>query len=291
VITKSVAIAGVLLVFSYLVVPAVIAQMWSDSIRGRLLLGWIVAIVGSIAGIVWSFRFDYPTGPAVVVMLSLSLILSGVLYYLKNSPTRIRAAANILGIVVFAVLFFTGLSYFKKQGPASETTLSPVDLLLNELKEGEEAHQLDAVAHLGEMHDSRIVPALTELLQQTSSEQLIEAVVEALGKQRDPRAIPALQHAAQQPYDDFMKLTIARAQIGVGDRQGFQTLIHILRNEEAGFARQQAIELLAGHVPVKFGYNAEKSVGQNSAALKRIEDWWARKGSKLKWNAKAERFE
>ena len=51
VITKSVAIVGVLLVFSYLVVPAVIAQMWCESVRARLLLGWLVAILASTAGI------------------------------------------------------------------------------------------------------------------------------------------------------------------------------------------------------------------------------------------------
>src|SRR6059036_3067729 len=71
VITKSVAIVGVLLVFSYLVVPAVIAQMWRETVRGRLLFGWLVAIAASMLGIIWSFYSDYPTGPAVVVMLGL----------------------------------------------------------------------------------------------------------------------------------------------------------------------------------------------------------------------------
>src|SRR3972149_2154475 len=188
VITKSVAIAGVLLVFSYLVVPAVVAQMWAESVRGRLLLGWAVAIVTSIAGIVWSFHFDYPTGPAVVLMLSLSLIVSGVIYYLTHSMAKVRASANVLGIVVFALIFYAALSYFKKTETVWETKLSAVDLLLNELKEGEEAHQLDAVVHLGDMNDPRIVPALMKVLQETKSEQLIEAIVEAFGKQKDPRA-------------------------------------------------------------------------------------------------------
>src|SRR5438876_8908293 len=50
-VTRSVAIAGVLLVFSYLVIPAVIAQMWSDTIKGRLILGWTIALSASVAGI------------------------------------------------------------------------------------------------------------------------------------------------------------------------------------------------------------------------------------------------
>ena len=59
-VTRSVAIAGVLLVFSYLVIPAVIAQMWSDTIKGRLFIGWTVALSASVAGILWSFTSDYP---------------------------------------------------------------------------------------------------------------------------------------------------------------------------------------------------------------------------------------
>jgi zinc/manganese transport system permease protein len=88
VITKSVAIVGVLLVFSYLVVPAVIAQMWSDTVRGRLFLGWLIAIAASTLGIVWSFYSDYPTGPAVVVMLALFLVASSILYYCHGRGPR-----------------------------------------------------------------------------------------------------------------------------------------------------------------------------------------------------------
>src|SRR6266568_2941802 len=91
VIVKSVAIVGVLLVFSYLVVPAVIAQMWCESVRARLLLGWLVAILASTAGIVWSFYSDYPTGPAVVVMLGIFLVFSSITYYILHAPVRLRA--------------------------------------------------------------------------------------------------------------------------------------------------------------------------------------------------------
>ena len=285
VITKSVAMVGVLLVFSYLVVPAVIAQMWSNTIRGRLLLGWLMAILASVAGIRWSFYSDYPTGPAVVVMLALFLVASSAVYYLKNAPGKPKAVLNIAAMLVFAVGFVAGLSYFKKIAPAPAAA-SPIDILLNELKEGEEAHQLDAISHLGDFHDSRIVPALAALMDATSSEQVVEALAEALGKQRDPRAVPALQHAASKDYDDFLKYTIARAQLGVGDRQGFQTLIKILRNDEAGYARQQAADLLEAQSGKKFGYDAQKTVAENGAALKKIDGWWKKDASRLKWNAR-----
>jgi zinc/manganese transport system permease protein len=291
VITKSVAIVGVLLVFSYLVVPAVIAQMWADSVRGRLLFGWLVAILASTFGILWSFRSDYPTGPAVVVMLGIFLILSSTVYYVRHSQTRMRAILNVAGMGLFCVLFLSTLAYFKKATPVAATAkVSPVELLLNELNEPELSHQLDGVSHLGDLQDSRIVPALTALLERTKSDEVAEAVVTAFSKQRDPRAIPALRSAAKQIYDAFLKLTIGKAQLVLGDTEGFATLIGILKDDEAGFARQQAneiIETTSGH---KFGYDAVLAVSQNTAALRKIEDWYLKEGTRLQHDVKTGAF-
>lgn len=292
VIVKAVAIAGVLLVFSYLVVPAVIAQMFSDTVNGRLLFGWLVAVLASLLGIVWSFYSDYPTGPAVVVMLGLLLILSAVVYYIQHTPAKSRAIANVAAMVLLSILFFSGLSYFKKTDSAAVAPkLAPIDLLLNEFKSGEGAHQLDAISRLTEMHDPRIVPALTDLLSQTRSEQVVEATVEALRKQKDARAVPALRLAARGNYDDFLKLSIARAQLALGDREGFATLIKILKNEESVFARQQANEFLEVQSKHKFGYRPEKTVAQNGAALQKIDEWWRSEGNKLKWDTRAGKFQ
>ena len=290
VITKSVAVVGVLLVFSYLVVPAVVAQMWSNTVMGRLLHGWAVAIVASTAGIVWSFYSDYPTGPAIVVMLTFTLILSSVLYYLKNSPSRAQAAFQIGVMAAFLVIFFVGLSQFKKV-ESTDVKKSGVDLLLEELEEEDQTHQLDAIQHLGQMHDVRIVPALTEFLNRASSEQLVEATIEALSTQRDPRAIAALREATKKDFDDFLKLSIANAQLNVGDAQGFRTLLQILESEDGGYARQQAAELLESRTGQKFGYKPDKTIGENSVALQKIRKWWQSQGSKLSFNSETNRFE
>jgi zinc/manganese transport system permease protein len=283
VITKSVAIAGVLLVFSYLVVPAVIAQMWFNSIRARLFMGWTVAIVASMLGILWSFYSDYPTGPAVVVMLSLSLVVSGILYYLANAPSKVRALVNVAAMALFVVLFFATLSHFKKEDGAAQVKRSPIDILLGELKDDEVAHQLDAIGHLGDMQDSRIVPSLVKVLETTKSDDVVEAVIEALSKQKDPRAVPALRTAAEREYDDFLKYSIARAQLTLKDTHGVQTLIRILKNEEAApFARQQTIDLLESTAGKKFGYNADQPVAQNAASLKTIDAWWKKESKKFK---------
>src|SRR2546425_145854 len=66
VVTSFVRIAGVLLVFSYLIAPAVCGINLADSIGNRLLIGWIIALIGGIGGLFFSFWCDLPSGAAIV---------------------------------------------------------------------------------------------------------------------------------------------------------------------------------------------------------------------------------
>jgi zinc/manganese transport system permease protein len=88
IITFSVEIGGVLMVFSYLVIPACIAILLVTSMRTRLILGWLVGWVGSALGLVASYEWDFPTGPAIVVVLGLMLIVAWVLDVAKRSRWR-----------------------------------------------------------------------------------------------------------------------------------------------------------------------------------------------------------
>ncbi|HEY7682400.1 MAG TPA: metal ABC transporter permease [Gemmatimonadales bacterium] len=76
VITFSVPIVGVLLVFSFLVVPAAIAFQFTRR-RGILaIISWIAGVSASGLGIWVSFRYDLPTGPLVVCVFGLLLLLA-----------------------------------------------------------------------------------------------------------------------------------------------------------------------------------------------------------------------
>jgi zinc/manganese transport system permease protein len=66
VVTSSVRIAGVLLVFSYLIVPAAAGALLTSSVAGRLLIGWGLGFLVSVAGLTASYLWDLPTGAAVV---------------------------------------------------------------------------------------------------------------------------------------------------------------------------------------------------------------------------------
>src|SRR5690348_9912912 len=74
VVTSFVRIAGVLLVFSYLIVPAVCGINLVSSVRARLVIGWITATIGGIGGLFWSFYGDLPSGAAIVCTFGALLI-------------------------------------------------------------------------------------------------------------------------------------------------------------------------------------------------------------------------
>lgn len=76
VITSSVGIAGILLVFSFLVVPALISSSLVKSLKGQLILGWIIGTILSFIGMSLSYFYDLPAGAIIVVVFTLLPILA-----------------------------------------------------------------------------------------------------------------------------------------------------------------------------------------------------------------------
>src|SRR5206468_8244420 len=80
VVTSSVAIAGVLLVFSYLIVPSVAAMLFARSIGKRLAIGWTMGSVVTALGILLSFKIDLPTGATIVCTFGIALSLMAIVW-------------------------------------------------------------------------------------------------------------------------------------------------------------------------------------------------------------------
>jgi zinc/manganese transport system permease protein len=106
-VTSSVAIAGVLLVFSFLIIPAAIGVMFASTLARQLAIGWIVGAFTSAAGLAASFAFDMPTGAAMVCAFGAALAVAGLLYpFLRgNRQSALRvaiAAARWTGAAILA---------------------------------------------------------------------------------------------------------------------------------------------------------------------------------------------
>src|ERR1051326_36728 len=75
VVTSSVSIAGVLLVFCYLIVPSVGAMLFADRIGPRLAIGWTMGTLVSALGVYFSVLLDMPTGATIVCTFGAVLVL------------------------------------------------------------------------------------------------------------------------------------------------------------------------------------------------------------------------
>ena len=76
-VTSFVQIGGVLLIFTYLIVPACAAAFLCDRFGARLAAGWATATLGSVLGLYASYRLDLPTGAAIVCALGALLLVAG----------------------------------------------------------------------------------------------------------------------------------------------------------------------------------------------------------------------
>lgn len=91
VVTSSVSIAGVLLVFCYLIVPSVAAMLYAETIGRRLAIGWTMGTVVSALGVYLSLVLDLPTGATIVCTFGLVLVLMAVVRPLVPAGRATRA--------------------------------------------------------------------------------------------------------------------------------------------------------------------------------------------------------
>jgi zinc/manganese transport system permease protein len=98
VVTSSVAIAGVLLVFCYLVVPSVGAMLFADRIGRRLAIGWTMGTLVSALGVCFSVLLDLPTGATIVATFGGVLVVMFLIhlaYYHGGRAGTLKGASSL----------------------------------------------------------------------------------------------------------------------------------------------------------------------------------------------------
>ncbi len=137
VVTSSVRMAGVLLVFSYLIVPATVGALVARGVAGRLATGWALGLAVSAAGLAASYAWDLPTGATVVVAfgacfasVALALTLSTLARAVRErGAAALRApGAGLCVVLALAGLFLAlvpqadhpWLAWLESRAPAAE---------------------------------------------------------------------------------------------------------------------------------------------------------------------------
>jgi zinc/manganese transport system permease protein len=112
-VTSSVRIAGVLLVFSYLIIPATAGVLLAQTVAGRLLIGWGLGFLASVLGLLASYAWDLPTGATVVTTFGALLATVAIGLGARALIQKIRAqglgALRGVGVVALALAGLAGL--------------------------------------------------------------------------------------------------------------------------------------------------------------------------------------
>ncbi len=109
VVTSSVALAGVLLVFSFLIVPAAIGVLYAEGVGRQLAIGWVAGIAASVSGLAASYLWNLPTGAAMVCAFGAVLVLAGLAWpVLRGDAATAGKLARMARLGIAAVLGLSG---------------------------------------------------------------------------------------------------------------------------------------------------------------------------------------
>jgi len=254
VIAISVRTAGVLLVFVFLVVPAIIASMFTDKLKTQLFIGWGMGLLVTVLGLGISYFADMPTGPSVVAFYGLVLGGAAVVIYLLRSATWPKALARLAaGLGVFAsiagLIWFAGWSLAKSSLARSSHQHRHVDVHAEDHGTADDAPPVTSAnadeCNLGELTHGKL----------------------------DSTELTKLEKALERADDDELRLSYS-LHIACHNRlRGAEHLINLLEKSEMPFILAEAFEALQKIAKRKFDYDPERTQAENAAGLKAIKDW------------------
>ncbi|MEO8184975.1 MAG: iron chelate uptake ABC transporter family permease subunit [Deltaproteobacteria bacterium] len=295
VITSSVRIAGVLLVFILLIAPAVCGAMFATGIRARLLLGWGCGILATIGGLLLSSGMDWPPAPAISCIFAAILIGSGVVDSVLRSARPALSVARFaggsallcgLGFGLVAFLRSGADSAHSHGGPEHALGGSRQDLI-SALSDEHDNVRASAAEKLGKLADPEVLPQLMAALQDRA-DAVKEKAAEAIGALGRPEAVAALEAALEQrDQDEWVHLREAEALVRCGGQKGMNVLLQLANDADARLVRVQALQkalAFAGQPALA------ADAADAPAALQRLRTWWAANGSRAHWDPASARF-
>jgi len=287
VITSSVAIAGVLLVFCFLIIPSVIGMLYSKKIGTRLIIGWISGTIVSCVGLLLSYQYDFPSGPSIVCSFGVFLILSAVIQYVIRADRKDLALARVgAGTLIFALAMGLALSFrpsASELGFAEQTGIQRVLQSLEELKL-EEGLARNALILLEE--DQEI---LKEGLREGAI-KVDQQTLQRLGELGFSEAIPLLRLICENVEDPWVRYYGSSSLLRLGDKEGIHRLIQILKDPGPPFLKVQVEDLLVEVSGEDFGYDPMGDGQENERPIDRWEVWWHQSAEQVVWDTEQRRF-
>ncbi len=288
VITSSVAIAGVLLVFSFLIIPSVIGMLFSNKIGTRLIVGWISGTLVSLVGLLLSYRLDLASGPAVVSTFGAFLIAAALVQYVARAPKLFPAVGRVAAGGLGLALLLTLALQFRPSGVESaadpQSELEQIQHAAQALA-GETEPDESSLRTLVDHRDS-LVKAIRH-----GDVTLGQRALQRIGDSGRSELIPVLEETFEFSRDDgWRQYYAALAETRLGDKRGIHNMILLLKIEEPIFLKNQAIAEIRKITGRDFGYDPTLDASANEAAINQAEVWWHQNTDRLSWDPESRDF-
>lgn len=281
VITISVNIAGVLLVFCFLIAPAVCGALFSNNFRTRLFIGWGTSILAAIGGLLLSAHRDWPPAPSIISIYAAILILSGLISHVRHAENRAKSMLKICGGAAGLTVAYFGLIAFLEsdfahslgsdEGHAHEADHK------QEHSHGKPEHEMDRshgdlLAGLKDEHDNVRAKAVAEL-DKLNDPVVMADLVQALSAALDVK-----------DEDEWVALYEAEALVRCGGVKGMTVLIKLAGDAKAKLVRPEALKLA-------IVFAGRPAAGpEEKMALQELATWWEGVKGKARWDAAAGKF-
>lgn len=245
VVTSSVGMGGILLVFGYLVIPSVIAVMLARGTKQRLIIGWSSGLLMSVVGVVVSYHLDLPSGPTIVVMLALLLLLISVMIKIVSKSSRTTGLVHLVVVsFVIAVLVILPRFDFHQEQEHEHSKLHELSHDNSDVSNALKASNTEQVlAALSSIKERRLVHLVLEVVPLLSStnDRVRELAASTLKELADPRAREGLKQALLDEQDPFIAIELAEALLSIGDETGLFALQKIMNDSDSEFAKNDAM--------------------------------------------------
>ncbi len=246
VITHSVGTAGVLMVFVFLVVPAVTSMMITDKLWQQLLIGWTMGLVVSVLGLYVSYVADLPSGPTVVSFYGLLLLLVVLVLYVVRAKSKAIALRNIFVgtlIAVFVGLLFYGAGKYAQSKGLGRPHIAALH---------EEAHDTIQIDQLSEISEEKLGTFLA-----TKSD------------------LNWLRQAFEKNSDDFVRMAIVERTFQIDPKAGAALALRLVEGSPLPFVREQVLALVKKYTGKDFGYRPDEDAtsSHNKTALTAWRKW------------------
>jgi zinc/manganese transport system permease protein len=315
-ITQCVSVLGVLPVFAYLVIPAVAAAFLFQSVRARLIFGWIFAGGISLFGLETARVSQLDPGPTIVCLFAAGLVVLGVGLFLRSHRFAPRMILRVVGFAVLFAVFLAGTLMFRKAAPSDElgTALGfarsgdptkqrqaiasfrhlPdaqdrwLPLVVPMLADPDRVARNEAVGLLGETRARSAVAPLAARLAAETDDDVRDGVIRALRAIGDPSAVHALAEAAAREAEPDLAVAMGAAAFdlaGAGQdadlRKAGDALVKVMADGDAPHAaRRDAGDALRAHLEI------DPAVKDDAA----VAAWWHDHRDQLAWQAARHRL-